>query len=89
MTKKKQSEEDEDYHIQWRIDISKSGADNEAEAAIQALMMLRDPDTTALVFEVDGKMVDLCEGYDINRWRVWLMHKLVQSRQPSPAINAG
>lgn len=45
------------YLVTWSIDIE---ADTPREAAVQALMIQRDPESTACVFDVDGTEVDLC-----------------------------
>lgn len=42
--------------VTWTIDID---ADTPLEAAAQALAIMRDPGSTAVVFDVDGTTVDL------------------------------
>ena len=44
--------------VVWEIDIDAASA---TEAAVRALEIMRDTHSTALVFYVDGKTVDLQE----------------------------
>lgn len=43
--------------VTWTIDIDDT--DDPREAAVQALAIMQDPGSTAVVFEVDGTTVDL------------------------------
>ena len=45
--------------VTWSIDID--GTDDPREAAAQALAIMQDPGSTAVVFDVDGTTVDLEE----------------------------
>lgn len=45
------------YTVSWVIEVD---ADNAVDAAKEALLIQRDPESTALVFDVNGVEVDLC-----------------------------
>jgi hypothetical protein len=46
------------YRVKWEIDIE---ADSLRQAAVKALEIQRDPNSTATVFEVNGEKIDLSE----------------------------
>lgn len=50
-----------DYEVVWRMNID---ADSPQEAAEEALRIHRDPESIAVVFEVDGETIDLLEDED-------------------------
>ena len=43
------------YLVEWAIDIE---ADTKQEAAVEALRIQRDPNSTATLFEIDGALYD-------------------------------
>lgn len=45
-----------DYLVEWAIDVE---ADTPYEAAVEALIIQRDPTSIATVFVVDGVSIDL------------------------------
>jgi hypothetical protein len=58
------------YLVTWRIDIE---ADNPEEAAAQALIAQRDPDSTAVWFEVLDKTSGIAIDVDLDHWSsAWL-----------------
>jgi hypothetical protein len=54
------------YLVTWQIDIEET-ADNPIEAAAQALIILRDPDSVATVFEVTDKTTGETTTVDLAR----------------------
>lgn len=50
------------YKVKWEIDLE---ANSPKEAAQQALDMLQDKGSTATVFKVNGKLIDLDADQDL------------------------